>query len=221
MYHNLKITVMKKKDFLWSMLAFVMVSVLSVGLLSCGGGDDEPDTVTVSMPSVNFGESGGSQSIQVLSNTKWTVSGNPGWLTVAPTQGSGNGAFSITANTNTESGSRNCTLFINAGSASTVVSVNQQGPTAPAPSTTITISNNSSRSYMPLYIFFSNSRGEQIHSEDLGDLHPGGVKSASIPGSTASWFLAFSNGSTIYYTADHEISETSFTITNATVWYYN
>lgn len=120
---------MKKKDFLWSMLAFVMVSVLSVGLVSCGGGDDEPDTVTVSMPSVNLGESGGSQSIQVLSNTKWTVSGNPSWLTVAPTQGSGNGAFSITASANTENGSRNCTLFINAGSASAQVSVYQSGKT--------------------------------------------------------------------------------------------
>lgn len=104
----------------------LMVATLSVGLTSCGD-DDDPDNVSVSMPSVNFGESGGSQSIQVTSNTKWTVSGNPGWLTVSPVQGSNNGVLSLTATANTETGSRNCTLFINAGSASTTISVYQSG----------------------------------------------------------------------------------------------
>ena len=98
----------------------------SLTLVSCGP-DDEPDEVSVSMPSVNFGESGGSQSVQVMSNTKWTVSGNPGWLTVAPMQGSNNGAFTISANANSEKESRNCILYINAGSASAVVSVSQSG----------------------------------------------------------------------------------------------
>ena len=119
---------MKKKDFLWNLLTTMMVGLLSVGFVSCGG-DDDPDEVSVSMPSVNFGESGGSQSVQVLSNTKWTVSGNPGWLTVTPIQGSGNGAFTLVASANTETGSRNCTLFINAGSASATVSVYQPGKT--------------------------------------------------------------------------------------------
>jgi len=95
---------MKKKDFLWSLLAIVMVSLMSVALVSCSD-DDDPDKVSVSMPSVNFGDYGGSQSIQVLSNTKWTVSGNPGWLTVSPMQGSSNGAFSLTATANTDKNS--------------------------------------------------------------------------------------------------------------------
>ena len=41
MFNNFKITVMKKKDFLWSLLAFVMAATLSVGFSSCGGDDDD------------------------------------------------------------------------------------------------------------------------------------------------------------------------------------
>lgn len=127
MYNNQNNSVMKKKNFFWSLMAFVMTATLSVGLTSCNDDDDEPDSVSVSMPAVNFGESGGSQVIQITSNAKWTISGAPTWLTVAPMQGSGNGSISINASTNTEKGSRNCTLFVNAGSASTMIMVTQSG----------------------------------------------------------------------------------------------
>ena len=209
---------MKKKNFFWSLLTTIMVGLLSVGFVSCDG-DDDPDKVSVSTNSVELSSGGGSQSIQVLSNTKWTISGNPSWLQVSPIQGSGDGSFSITASANTDTNSRNCTLFITAGDASTVVSVNQPGSPVPPTPTGITITNNSSNSFMPLYIRFRNSAGEVLHTEDLGDLHPGGSKTAQIPGSSASWFLITTSGGTVYYTADHLVSETSFTITNATAWY--
>ena len=119
---------MKKKNFLWSLLATIMVGLLSVGFVSCG--DDDPDpVVSVNPPSVNFGESGSSQSIQVTSNTSWTVSGNPGWLIVSPMQGSNNGSIMINASENNEKSSRSCILYINAGSASTSVMVSQAGKT--------------------------------------------------------------------------------------------
>lgn len=103
-----------------------ILMVALVGLASCGP-DDDPDAVSVSMPSVSLNDTGGSQSIQVTSNTKWTVSGAPGWLMVSPMQGSNNGAFTITAEANKDKSSRNCTLMINAGSASAMVSVYQSG----------------------------------------------------------------------------------------------
>ena len=123
MYHNLIITIMKKKSF-WSLLSMFMVVSLCVSFVSCGS-DDEEDKVVVNMPSVSFGESGGSQTIQVTSNTGWTVTGAPNWLSVSPSQSSGNGTISITANANTGKDSRSCTLYISAGSASTQVSVYQ------------------------------------------------------------------------------------------------
>lgn len=211
---------MKKKNFLWSLLTTVMAITLSVGLTSCSP-DPDPDSVSVSTNSVQLSEIGGTQTINVKSNTKWTISSNAGWLQVSPNQGSGDGTFTITASANTEQNSRNCILTINAGNASTVVSVTQSAQIAPPTPSAITIINNSSSSYTPLYIVFRNSAGEQLNQENLGDLHPGGSKSTQIPGSAASWFLAVISGNTVYFTADHLISETTFTITNATTWYYN
>ena len=42
MYYNFKITVMKKRNLLWSMLATTLVGLLSVGFVSCD--DDDEDT---------------------------------------------------------------------------------------------------------------------------------------------------------------------------------
>ena len=116
---------MRKKSVLPTILMVALV-----GLVSCGP-DDDPDAVSVSMPSVTLSATGGSQSIQVTSNTKWTVSGAPGWLVVSPMQGSNNGAFTITAEANKDKASRNCTLMINAGSASAVL-FSSPAPAEPA-----------------------------------------------------------------------------------------
>ncbi len=128
---------MKKINYFGKLLTVMMVAMLSVGITSCGGDDDAPDEVAVSMPSVNLSEIGGSQSIQVLSNTKWTVSGAQGWLTVSPMQGSGNGAITVNASANTDKNSRTCMLTINAGDAMTTVSVYQPGKVKADPATEV------------------------------------------------------------------------------------
>ena len=115
---------MKMKKFLWSAMAILMVSALNVGFTSCGD-DDDPDEVSVSTPMVSIGNSGGSQTIQIMSNTGWTISGAQPWLMVSPMQGSHNGAITITANENTDENSRTCTLFVQAGSASATIQVTQ------------------------------------------------------------------------------------------------
>jgi len=130
MYNILKTKVMKK-NFLWSMLATMMVGLLSIGLTSCDSKSSDPDEVSV-MGSGSFSKSGGYQTITVKSNTDWTVSGAPGWLSVSPSQGKGNGSFTITASENKEKSSRNCTLYINAGSASTQIGVYQDGGPLPS-----------------------------------------------------------------------------------------
>lgn len=121
-------------------MTVMMVAILSVGITSCSSGDDDPDEVAVSMQSVNLSESGGSQSIQVLSNTNWTVSGAQGWLTVSPTQGSGNGMITVNANANTDNNSRTCMLTINAGGAMTTISVYQPGKVKADPATEVSAS---------------------------------------------------------------------------------
>ena len=119
------------KKFLWSALAIMMVSALSIGFTSCGD-DPDPDEVAVSTPMVNFGKDGGtSQPIQILSNTNWTISGAQSWIGVSPMSGSNNGSVTITANKNTDRNSRSCTLFISAGTASTTITVYQEGIKGP------------------------------------------------------------------------------------------
>ena len=116
---------MKRSKNFWHLLNIVLLAMLCVGCDSCREDDPDPDMVSVSLPSVNFQESGGTQSVPITSNTNWTVSGNPSWLTVAPISGSGNGSIMLTAQANTESSSRSCVLYVQAGTASTVIMVNQ------------------------------------------------------------------------------------------------
>lgn len=205
---------MKKKEFLWSLLTTMMVGLLSVGLSSCGGDDADPDTVSVSMPSVNFGESGGSQSIQVTSNTKWTVSGNPGWLTVSPIQGSNNGAFSLTAAANTDKNSRNCVLYINAGSASATVTVNQSGK---VPETKVTITNSSTYSLYRFRVVFMNSRLEELTDRDFGTLDPGTTITADIPTSATEFYMATYLNSRWYFSPNYDVTYTNLSLTTAEI----
>ena len=72
---------MKKKDFLWSLLAIVMAATLSVGLSSCK--DDDPE-LTVSPLDINFNADGGSKSVTVtVKETDWSIEVTRGdeWLT--------------------------------------------------------------------------------------------------------------------------------------------
>ena len=134
---------MKKKDFLWSMLAFVLVSLLSVGFVSCGGNDDpEPapvnGTLTPSVGSVEFGSEGGTQTIQITSNSAWNVSGSQSWLTVnpssgaAPASGSESKTVTLSVGENTTKDARSCTLIFTTsdskGSASVTVTQKKQSP---------------------------------------------------------------------------------------------
>lgn len=93
--------------------------------------------ITVSVSSVEFDPEGGSQTIQVTSNSGWNVSGNQSWLTVNPSFGnvttSGSEAKTVTLSVgeNTTKDARSCTLTFttsdNKGSAS--VTVTQKKPT--------------------------------------------------------------------------------------------
>lgn len=186
---------------------------LSLTLSSCGG-DDDPDEVSVSIPSVNFGENGGSESIMVMSNTKWTVSGNPGWLTVAPMQGSNNGAFTISANPNSEKESRNCILYINAGSASAVVSVSQSGK---VPETRVTITNNSTYSLYRFRVVFVNSRFEELTDRDFGTLDPGTTITADIPTAATEFYMATYLNSKWFFSPNYDISYTRLNLSTAEI----
>ena len=121
---------MKIKNYLWSALAMMVVFALSVGVTSCKKDDPDPDEVSVGTPMVTLVQKGESKSINIMSNTKWTVSGAQSWLQVTPMQGSGNGFINVTANENTGS-PRSCTLTVQAGDAMTSIMISQDGRIGP------------------------------------------------------------------------------------------
>ena len=116
------------KQFLF-IFATILLDVAACG--GGGGGHHEPDEVAVSNTMVSLSMTGGQYTIQIMSNTGWTVSGVQPWLKVNPMQGSKNGIITITANENTEQSPRACTLYVQAGTASTTVQVTQGYPPQP------------------------------------------------------------------------------------------
>lgn len=202
---------MKKKDFLWSILSILFVGMLSVCFTSCSSEDDE---VSVSMPSVSFGENGGSQVIQVMSNTKWTVSGNPSWLTIAPIQGSKNGSFSISADKNSDKNNRSCVLYINAGNASAMVSVNQS---AHVPETRVTITNNSTYTLYRFRVVFLNSRNEELTDRDYGTFDPGMVVIADIPTSATQFYMATYLNNKWFFSPNYDTTFTNLSLSTGEI----
>ena len=99
---------MKKKDFLWSLLATMMVGLLSVTFTACN--DDDPDSeLTISSPenlSISLNANGdGDKTITVsASHTDWSADVSyvnvSGWLTLGSPNGSSI-SFTVTENTTT------------------------------------------------------------------------------------------------------------------------
>lgn len=98
---------MKKKYFLWSLLATMMVGLLSAGLSSCS--KDEDPELSISSPtsmSINLQANGdGDKTITVsASHTDWSAEvsyiNGSGWLTLGSQDGSSI-SFTVTENTTT------------------------------------------------------------------------------------------------------------------------
>lgn len=106
---------MKKKDYLWSLLAMLMMAMLSVGLSSCSDDDDPPFVSASVNGSTSFDLSGGSRDIDVTSNTKWTVKitvteGDEGWLSANTSSDDGGKTITVTATENKSVKSRKATV---------------------------------------------------------------------------------------------------------------
>lgn len=127
---------MKKKNYLWNLLAIVMMAMLSVGLQSCflfGGDDDDDPELSISTEKLDFGVSADSKSISIASNVGWTVTANKEWITVSQTSGKGNGTIYIDVEENKEFGEKRTgrvTITANEGGITHTVEISQKGVTA-------------------------------------------------------------------------------------------
>ncbi len=94
-------------------------------------------TISVSVDNVEFGPKGGTQTISVMSNSAWNMSGNQAWLTVSPTSsdapasGSESKDVTLKVGENTTNDAQSCTLSFTTkdGKGSATVTVRQKEPT--------------------------------------------------------------------------------------------
>ena len=121
-------------SFTLTATANTTTSLRTATLTVSGGGLSR--TVTVTQPAQSLSvtpsswsapSTSGSQTEQVTSNTAWTVSGLPTWLSSNALKGTGNGSFTLTATANTTGSERSVTLTVAAtgGSPSQTVKVTQ------------------------------------------------------------------------------------------------
>ena len=96
-------------------------------------------SLSVSTTSINFNESSGSKDVTIKSNTSWEASSSEDWLTVSPSQGTGDGILTLTAEANTTTSKRDATVTIKYGNSSTTISVSQNTPISEESSETITV----------------------------------------------------------------------------------
>lgn len=80
---------------------------------------------------LSFTANGGSQNLSVLSNTTWSVSSVPSWITVSPNNGEGNGTVKVTAQDNPNTANRTGVIHITQTGLSIdiAISVTQAGKT--------------------------------------------------------------------------------------------
>lgn len=87
-----------------------------------------PATLTTPITSLTVEAIGGTSSINVISNTSWSVSSSQTWLTSSPVSSSGNATLNLTATANTAVDSRTATVTLSANSiANQTVTVVQRG----------------------------------------------------------------------------------------------
>lgn len=88
-----------------------------------------PASISVNPTSWSVAANGGTKSISITSNTNWTISNKPSWITASTTSGNGNGTVTLTASSNTGS-ARNGSIVFTAGTASATVTVSQNAHVA-------------------------------------------------------------------------------------------
>lgn len=124
---------MKKKQTIWRVLAMMLVVAVCAGFAACGGGDDDDEpsapttTLSTSVNDLTFQSlKNDKQSVTIVTNSTWTISSLPDWLSASSR--SGNETTTVTFTTlsdNKTATSKTGTITITAGTKVANISVTQ------------------------------------------------------------------------------------------------
>ena len=104
------------------------VSALFLDMIGSCRHTPEPDFLEVSPNAVMLDNRGGSATIRVSSNTRWSVAvSGDSWLAVTPSSGNNDAEIGLTALPNESTRDRSCALIIIGGDEQQEVRVYQKG----------------------------------------------------------------------------------------------
>jgi len=114
-----------KNRFFYSIVSLMVLVMIFLG--GCKKEEPEP-SLSLSTNSLEFEFSGGQKTVEITSNTEWTISGDASsWLTFTPTSGSNNGNFMVTVIANETVSKRTATITARGGGLTQSVEVSQEG----------------------------------------------------------------------------------------------
>jgi mannan endo-1,4-beta-mannosidase len=88
------------------------------------------NNLVASPTSLSFTSGASSSPVAVTANVSWAVTDNQTWLSAAPTTGTSNGSFTVSATANTGTTSRTGTVTVAGGGITRTIAVTQAGVTA-------------------------------------------------------------------------------------------
>ena len=116
----------------------VLITLCIAVLFSCSDGDDPIKTIekppiekkdpfiTLKKTNINFTNEGGLEGVLIESNVSWTAKSSASWCTVSPSSGNKTTeSISLSAPANKEYDNRSCTVNIESGAISKIITVNQ------------------------------------------------------------------------------------------------
>jgi hypothetical protein len=109
---------------------FVFFGFLSITLFllyACGKEKEPQPFINLDITTVDFESEGGSRTVQVSSNSEWSISGEKSWCEVSPKTGKGNVSVTINVSKNDSFEDRETNLSFECGEANAILEIFQWG----------------------------------------------------------------------------------------------
>lgn len=88
------------------------IGALALMAFSCKPDAPEVSSLEVSAQEIVFDADGGSEALNITSNTSWTITGGKGWLEVSPSTGDGSKVVVLSVSENTALKERECNITV-------------------------------------------------------------------------------------------------------------